>query len=90
MIPLCEELLALRQSKLGEYHPDTLTSTTNLAMAYMAAGPAFDRLVPFCEQVVRARQSKLGDDHPDTLTWISNLAKVYEGAGFHDRAILAS
>ncbi len=86
LIPLCEQIVQVRQSKLGEHHPDTLVSMNNLALAYLIAG-RFDRLIPFCEQAVRSQQSKLGVDHPDTLTWMSNLANVYERTGQRDRAI---
>ena len=37
-LPLLEQTLAFRKAKLGPGHPDTLTSMTNLAEGYQAAG----------------------------------------------------
>jgi lipopolysaccharide biosynthesis regulator YciM len=85
-IPLHEQTLELRKSKLGADHPDTLVSMNNLAVAYQDAG-RLDRAIPLLEQTLELRKSKLGADHPDTLTSMNNLATAYQAAGRLDRAI---
>jgi hypothetical protein len=52
---------------LGEIHPDTLISRSNLAYAYRAAGD-LDRAIPLHEQTLADRVRVLGENHPDTLT----------------------
>ncbi|MGW4077270.1 FxSxx-COOH system tetratricopeptide repeat protein, partial [Streptomyces asiaticus] len=70
----------------GEDHPDTLTSRSNLAYAYLAAGD-LDRAIPLYEQALTERVRVLGEDHPNTLTSRNNLAGAYLAAGDLDRAI---
>jgi tetratricopeptide (TPR) repeat protein len=58
---------------LGADHPDTMTSRSNLAVAYQAAGRVaeairlFERTLADCERV-------LGADHPSTVMSRINLA----------------
>ena len=83
---LWEETLRLRKAKLGDDHPDTLTSMNNLAGGYYAAG-RLDEAIPLWEETLRLRKAKLGDEHPDTLTSMNNLAAGYRSAGRLEEAI---
>jgi tetratricopeptide (TPR) repeat protein len=65
-VQLLEEVLTLHKSKLGEDHPDTLSSMHNLAIRYSEAGRRTEALA-LSEQVWQLYKSKLGEDHPDTL-----------------------
>ena len=75
-----QALVAHRERVLGETHPDTLGSRSNLAAAYEAAGrlaeamPLYERTLADCERV-------LGESHPDTLGSRNNLARAYRAAG---------
>ena len=75
-----------RKAKLGLDHPDTLTSMSNLAVAYRAAGKN-DLALPLFEETLKLRKAKLGLDHPQTLTSMNNLALAYKAAGKFDLAL---
>jgi tetratricopeptide (TPR) repeat protein len=65
---------------LGPVHPDPLTSRSNLALAYRAAGRT-DDAIRIQEAELKLSESKLGPDHPDTLISRKNLANAYLDAG---------
>ena len=65
---------------LGPDHPNTLTSRSNLANAYQAAG-RINEAITLHEQTLATWERMLGPDHPNTLTSRSNLANAYEAAG---------
>jgi tetratricopeptide (TPR) repeat protein len=85
-IRAAEPLVADCERVLGADHPDTLTSRSNLAVAYQVAGrtteafPLYQRTLADCERV-------LGADHPSTLMSRSNLAQVSRAAGLTAAAI---
>ncbi|WP_107123141.1 FxSxx-COOH system tetratricopeptide repeat protein, partial [Streptomyces caeruleatus] len=85
-VPLYRATLAQRERALGETHPDTLVSRSDLAAAYDMAGD-LERAIPLCETTLAQRERVLGDTHPDTLRSRSNLALVYSAAGDLGRAI---
>ncbi|KAJ5706304.1 hypothetical protein N7536_001993 [Penicillium majusculum] len=72
--------------KLGEDHPDTLTSTANLAVTYMHQG-RWKEAEQLIVQVVELRKAKLGEDHPDMLTSMANLAFTWKSLGHDTKAI---
>ncbi|KAJ5819454.1 hypothetical protein N7474_005045 [Penicillium riverlandense] len=58
------QVMETRKMKLGQDHPDTLTSIANLASTYSSRA--------------ETRKTRLGeDDHPDTLSSIANLAATF-------------
>ena len=71
---------AEREAALGPDHPDTLTSRSDLAAAYVHAGRTAEA-IPLFEATLKRREAKLGPDHPNTLTSRSDLAAAYVGAG---------
>ncbi|MER5387355.1 toll/interleukin-1 receptor domain-containing protein, partial [Streptomyces sp. NPDC002688] len=72
--------------QLGEDHPHTLASRSNLANAYRSAGD-LGRAIPLFEQTLTDSQRVLGEDHPHTLTFRNNLAGAYRSVGDLGRAI---
>ncbi|WP_251061063.1 tetratricopeptide repeat protein [Streptomyces sp. ISL-100] len=78
-VPLYETTLARREHVLGETHPDTLTSRSNLAGAYESAGD-LERAVPLYETTLAQRERVLGDTHPHTLASRDNLAHARRAA----------
>ena len=64
---------------MGEDHPETLTATNNLAMAYQLFGQV-DRAIALHEKVLKARQAKLGEGHADTISSQMNLARSLQKA----------
>ena len=85
-IQVGEPLLADQEQILGPNHPGTLTSRSNLALAYQAAGRAAEA-IPLHEQTLADRERILGPDHPDALTSRNNLAETYGAAGRAAEAI---
>jgi tetratricopeptide (TPR) repeat protein len=68
------------QVVLGDEHPDTLTSMSNLAVIYWHQGK-LQEASDLGERVLEARRRVLGVEHPDTLTSMSNLASLYQHQG---------
>ena len=58
--------LRMRRSTLGDEHPDTLRSLSNLASLLQDQGK-LSEAEPLFMEVLRMRRSILGDDHPDTV-----------------------
>jgi tetratricopeptide (TPR) repeat protein len=81
-----EATLALRKTKLGPDHSDTLSSMNNLANSYQALGRLADALKLHKETLARKR-AKLGPGHPDTLLGMYNLALCYAALGGHADAL---
>ncbi|MEU0521932.1 tetratricopeptide repeat protein, partial [Streptosporangium sp. NPDC006007] len=72
--------LNLRRQKLGEEHPDTLTSRNNLATVLRDLGRLGEAEAEH-RAVLEARRRVLGEEHPDTLTSRNNLAAVLRDLG---------
>ncbi len=70
---------------LGPDHPDTLTSRSILAVAYLEVG-RLNEAIALHEQTLADVERLLGPDHPDTLTRRSNLALAYQAVGRQDEA----
>ncbi len=83
--PLYVQALEIRQSELGDRHPDTATSLNNLAELYRSQG-RYAKAEPLLVQTLEIRQSELGDRHPDTATSLNNLAGLYESQGRYAEA----
>ncbi|MFI0962200.1 tetratricopeptide repeat protein [Streptomyces sp. NPDC021080] len=79
-------VLAQCEQTLGDTHPDTLISRSNLANAYQAVGD-LARAIPLHETTLAQCERVLGDTHPDTLISRNNLANAYRAAGDLARAI---
>jgi hypothetical protein len=56
---------------LGEDHPNTLASASNLAGAYLAAGD-LGRAIPLLEQALTDSRRLLDGDHPLTRAVVRN------------------
>jgi tetratricopeptide (TPR) repeat protein len=74
-LPLYKQALAIRQTVLGENHPDTATSLNNLAVLYYSQGD-YARALPLYEQALKIFQQALGDEHSRT----KNCAENYQRA----------
>jgi eukaryotic-like serine/threonine-protein kinase len=85
-IPLFDKARAARLAELGLDHPDTLSSTNNLARGYQDDGQA-KRALPLFQEVLDRRRAHQGDDDPATLTSLNNLATCYCYLGRTDLAL---
>jgi hypothetical protein len=85
---LCERALGLRRSQLGEDHPDTLTSASNLATDLWILGH-YEQSCRLGEDALSRCHRVLGDDHPHTLRSAASLIPclVYLGRYEHARRL---
>lgn len=81
-----EQAWELRRKGHGPLHPETLTTSHDLAVACEQAGQ-IERAESLLEQVWQDRQSQLGAENPDTLKTMNELASAYEATGKLDRAV---
>lgn len=72
--PPFERTLDVRREKLGDDHPDTLTSASHLAWNLWLLGE-YQRARALDEDTLTRRQRVLGEDAPDTLTSAGQLAR---------------
>ena len=73
-LKLQEATLALRKTKLGPQHPDTLAAMHSLANCMYSLGRYTDAIKLY-EETLALRKTKLGLDHPDTLHTMLFLAR---------------
>ncbi|WP_439384488.1 FxSxx-COOH system tetratricopeptide repeat protein [Amycolatopsis lexingtonensis] len=84
-LPLFQRAYSLRRDLLGDDHPETLTSATNLAGDLNALGK-HQQARELNEDTLARYKSVLGDDHSSTLTSASNLALDLRALGEYERA----
>ncbi|MEU6277179.1 toll/interleukin-1 receptor domain-containing protein, partial [Streptomyces populi] len=81
-----QRLIDARTTQLGEDHPSTLATRSDLANAYRSAGD-LGRAIPLLEETLTDSVRVLGEDHPNTLIFRNSLATAYQSAGDLGRAI---
>ncbi len=81
---LYTEALAARSRQLGDDHPDTLTSMSNLGLLYLQQGK-YAEAEELLKEALAAYRRQLGDDHADTLNTEGNLGVVHirQGGAAH-------
>ena len=82
---LDEDTLARRRRDLGEDHPGTLASASNLAVSLRAAGE-YQAARELAEDTLARRRRVLGEDHPDTLWSAFSLVGALTGLGEYHAA----
>ena len=70
-----EEVLRIREAKLGAEHKETLATKGNLATVVIKQGD-LGCARELYEAVIQAQEDTLGAEHPDTLTMKGDLAMV--------------
>jgi hypothetical protein len=68
-------VLGISARVLGEEHPDTLTSTSNLSATLEAQGD-HDGAIRLLRQCLAGRRKVLGVDHPATVTTAKALVRL--------------
>jgi tetratricopeptide (TPR) repeat protein len=77
---LLEEVLEVRRRKLGDEHPDTLDSITNLALHHSEMGN-YEAALPLSEEAVAATRRTVGNTHEEAGHAIISLATVHSLMG---------
>jgi CHAT domain-containing protein/tetratricopeptide (TPR) repeat protein len=85
---LQEEVLAIHLKALGEFHPTTANSMSNLARVYDLQGK-YAEAEKLYRRSLAVREKVLGPEHPDVATNLNNLAKVLQDLG-KDESITVS
>jgi hypothetical protein len=70
---------------LGEEHPDTLNSASNLVADLWSLGQ-YEAARQLAEDTLARRRRVLGEEHPDTLISASNLVADLRALGQHEAA----
>ena len=78
--PLCREALERQRTTLGERHPHTLISTSDLGKLLRAKGD-FAAAEPLCREALGVQRETLGNRHPSTLASINNLGRLLKEKG---------
>ncbi|MBK8269927.1 MAG: serine/threonine protein kinase [Planctomycetes bacterium] len=80
-----KEALAIRRSKLGNDHPDTLTSINKMGMLLQDQGK-LGEAEPLYRESLKGRRRVLGDEHRDTIASINNMGLYLQLQGKLDEA----
>ncbi|KAF6834014.1 Kinesin light chain 5 [Colletotrichum musicola] len=77
---ILQQVVSTRAEILGQEHPSTLTSMTNLSSAISRQG-RLKEAEELDVRVMETRNRVLGEEHPDTLTSMANLASTFSNQG---------
>ena len=73
--PLFVEVLQACRERLGDLHPGTLTSISNMGFLLKDMGQ-LEEAKPLYEEALRAKRETLGNLHPSTLASIINISAL--------------
>lgn len=82
-------VLTARRHILGDDHPDTLVTRTNVGNVLNSLG-RYEAALTEHRGVLSVRARLFGREHPDTLTSRDNVARVLNNLGRQDEALAAS
>lgn len=80
------EALEIRRRVLGEEHPDTATSWSNVGGAYGALG-RYGKALEYSQRALEIRCRVLGEEHPATATSWSNVGRAYADLRQYSKAL---
>jgi tetratricopeptide (TPR) repeat protein len=79
------QALQLMEEVLGEGHPNTLGSMSNLAIVLNNQGK-YDEAEAMYRRTLQLMEKVLGEEHPATLASMNNLVVVFKSQGKYDEA----
>jgi tetratricopeptide (TPR) repeat protein len=80
------QALRVKESELGEDHPDVATSLNNLAQLYVAQGRDFEA-APLLERSLAIQEKALDAEHPVLGRTLTLLGEVYRHLGREDALV---
>ena len=83
--PLFQRALAIRETALGNNHPDVANSLNTLANHYGHQG-LYGRAEPLLQRALAITEAALGNNHPRVAETLISLALVYLKQGLYGRA----
>jgi tetratricopeptide (TPR) repeat protein len=81
----CLQSVGLHRSVLGDEHPSTLKSMSNLAASLLGLGRLKEAEV-LSVQVLEGLKKCMGEEHPETLISMNSLARIRSELGQHEEA----
>lgn len=78
--------LKTREALLGESHPDTATSYSNVGGVYYFKGE-YDKALDSYFKALEIAREVFGENHPNTAVFYNNIGLVYYSKGEYDKAI---
>jgi tetratricopeptide (TPR) repeat protein/class 3 adenylate cyclase len=82
-----QRALQIRETILGEEHPDTADSLNGLAVLYYSMGKN-EQAEPLFLRILEFREKVMGAEHPDTADSLNNLGLLYLEQGKYEQAEL--
>ena len=85
---MVEEAMAIMRSgraALGDRHPHTMESISNMGWLLKAMGKP-EEARPLLEEVLQARREALNNRHPDTLVSMKNMGSLLRDLGQMEEA----
>nr|CRH07729.1 Conserved mambrane protein of unknown function. TPR repeat-containing protein. Highly conserved in MTB of MC-1, AMB-1 and MSR-1 [Candidatus Magnetococcus massalia] len=82
---LTRKVLAYEVKSLGETHPNTIATRTNLA-GLLRLQSRFAEAEVLYDQALASAKEGLGKKHPTSIAITNNLGIIYESQGLYDRA----
>ena len=79
------QALDSKEKVLGEEHPDTLTSVSDLALVLQHQGK-YEEAEQMNRRALDSKEKVLGKEHPETLISVSDLALVLQHQGKYEEA----
>ena len=76
--------LEIRCRVLGEDHPDTASSYSNVGMGYWNLAGERKKGLKYQEKALEIRRRVLGENHPDTASSYNNVGICYWNLGKHE------
>lgn len=84
-LTIMKDVLAIRRRALGDEHPSTLDSMTNLALQHTEMGD-FQAALVLNAEAVDAMRRTLGEDHEHTLHAVGSMAALLNHMGSYEQA----
>ncbi|MDR0459292.1 MAG: tetratricopeptide repeat protein [Coriobacteriales bacterium] len=84
-LELHQKALAIKEEVLGDRHPSTAMTYSNIAAVYHAQGD-YPKALEWNQKALAIKEEVLGDRHPDTATTYNNIAVVYHDQGDYPKA----
>ncbi len=82
---LAEQALQIHKTVLGERHPDTAVSLSDLGQLYQSQGD-YPKAEPLLKQAWEINKTVLGERHPATAGSLNILAGLYDSQGEYRKA----
>jgi tetratricopeptide (TPR) repeat protein/serine/threonine protein kinase len=81
-----QRALSIRQEELGDDHPDTLMSKSNMGEMLKSMSKDEEAL-PYCTEALDGCRRVLGNDHPGTLLGVGNMGALLLSMGRIEEAL---